>query len=420
MIKYFSLFLLITFLALGVVKGQDKDFNRERWSPILVGEKRNSDFVILVSGEKIFGKIIRNYDRTNYDEVVIDTEGSQRTYLPKDLEGFGLSKGQLFFSKALPGTEEPVFLQVLVSGKLVLTKYRDRYFLDNGKDYEELKVRYEFDRDDKTAYKRIAKPYMATLKYFLSGDCGVKLFSEIDKLPFVDFALIRIVEEYLDCPNGSNDYYLDKIPFFLISPVAGLGVSHFSINPIQISEERADQLGPQIGYGGFAGVRFHDFRVLPRFSTELRLAYSYFNTEIFSSYNGSQVIWTGSEQLKETSVYIPWSFQYSLLKNQQMDFFVGFLAGMWFGDITQNGGMVDERILSRNEVFISESPIHEPIDSKFITGFKAGTNLKLNRGTRLFAELEWTVQNLYYQFELFQNDSEYSRNRFAIQFGIEF
>ncbi|GMQ27054.1 hypothetical protein Aoki45_37370 [Algoriphagus sp. oki45] len=418
---------MIRFLALGLVylafftaQGQTKNFSGELWSSIPLGTTQESDFVILASGEKVFGRVVRSYNLTNYAEVIFEKDGKQVTYTPGELEGFGLDNGQLFYSRVLPDGEELIFLQVMVSGAIELSKYRGRYFLDNGSRFEELKAKYEDVIINDRSVKRFAKPYIATLKQFLTGECGVVRYSEIDKLPFGDQSFVRIVQEYLQCSNQSFEFHLSKIPLVQVSPIFGGGFSYFSISPEENYIDQANQLGAHLGYFGFVGVRFHELRVLPRFSTELRVAFSFFETELASSYFNNTVLVTGSEQLKETAVYIPWSFQYSILKQSQVEIYAGLSAGLWLGKVTTSGGIVDEELLSRNEIRISEQSITNPLNPKFIPGLKLGSNFQLKGKGRFFTELEWTSQGGYYQFSLINRSSEYARQRLSVQFGIEF
>lgn len=418
---------MIRFLALGLVylafftaQGQTKNFSGELWSSIPLGTTQESDFVILASGEKVFGRVVRSYNLTNYAEVIFEKDGKQVTYTPEELEGFGLDNGQLFYSRVLPDGEELVFLQVMVSGAIELSKYRGRYFLDNGSRFEELKAKYEDVTINDRSVKRFAKPYIATFKQFFLGECGVVRYSEIDKLPFGDQSFVRIVQEYLQCSNQSYEFHLSKIPLVLISPILGGGFTYFSISPEENNLDRANQLGSNLGYMGFVGVRFHELRVLPRFSTELRVAFSVFETELSSSYSNSNIVVTGSESIKESAVYIPWSFQYSLIKQKQTELYFGLSAGLWFGNVETSGGMVDEQLVSNNETIITEVPITQPLEPRFIPGIKLGSNFQLKGKSRFFAELEWASQGGYYQFSLINRSSVYARQRLSVQFGIEF
>ncbi len=417
MSKYLTLFFFI-FVTMEL-SAQTNNFSHPKWSHFPGETATSSDFVILASGEKIFGSIARDYNLANYDEVVFEENGSKRVFFPRDLEGFGLKNGQLFFSKALPDSSGPVFLQVLISGDLELTKYRGRYFLSNKDRFEELKNTFQVMVNEKSRQRTI-RPYIATLKSFLIGECGIERYPKIDRLPFSDQPLITMVQDYLSCTQQDFQTHLNNVPVFKISPLLGGGVSHFSLTPVENLSERADQLTQKIGYFGFVGIRFHDFRLLPRLSTDLRLGLTVFETGVVSSYAGTQLVWTGSEQIRESALYIPWSFHYSVVKKEQMEFYLGFSAGLWYGTVTAEDGMIDERRLTAGEIWIRNEQITTGLGSKFIPGFKMGTNFRLKGQKRFFAELEYSSQSSYYRFTLSPNESDYNRDRLSLQLGVEF
>ncbi|OOG76144.1 hypothetical protein [Algoriphagus sp. A40] len=407
------------FASLQVFSQTDRlsEFN---WTNVDPTSGQKSDFVILNSGEKVFGKIIRNYNQAYYDQIVLETGGSVNTYLPKDIKGFGLDNGQLFHARYLPESSDLLFVQILVSGPIELSGYRGSFFLENGETYQKLEAYYK--NTETNGYKRskFYKPFIVALKTALTGDCGVKLYAKIERLPYSEQALIGLLESYYTCQGTAYQVHVEHAPFLKISPTAGLGLSYFSIQATQKTKERNDQLENNLGYQGFAGIRLHDFRNLPRVSTDLRIGFSMFTTTVLSSYEGSQLNWTGSEEIEEFAVYLPVSFNYSLLKNQQMEVYLGLSAGLWLMQTTHSGGIIDQKIFSSGEIHLQESEIVEVMDSNFIPGIKMGYNLGLSGKTRLMLELEANTQKDYYRFSLHQNQSEYSRGRVSFQLGLEF
>lgn len=372
------------------------------------------------SGEKVFGSVVRNFNQAFYDQVVFKSQEATFTYSPNDILGFRLDNGQLFLSGSFPGSEELHFIQIIISGPLILSSYKERFFLSDGNTSEELKAFYQKVQVNDKTYQKYMRPFITPLKLYLTGDCGVALYEEIDRMPFSEMALTRVIKEYLDCQQAAYSVYANETSFVKISPTLGLGFSHFSLASFSGREGRKDRFDNSLGFMGQVGVRFHDFRRLPRFSTEIRLGYSQFATQILSSYESSGLIWTGSEDVKETALYLPLSFNYSILKNQKMEVYFGILGGFWSSKITQENGIADQRFLSTESVYLIEGDITELQDSRFISGLKLGTNLRATSKFRIFAELEATSQSNYYRFALLNDNSEYKRNRIAFQLGIEF
>lgn len=103
-----------------------------------------------------------------------------------------------------------------------------------------------------------------------------------------------------------------------------------------------------------------------------------------------------------------------------MEFYLGFSAGLWYGTVTAEDGMIDERRLTAGEIWIRNEQITTGLGSKFIPGFKMGTNFRLKGQKRFFAELEYSSQSSYYRFTLSPNESDYNRDRLSLQLGVEF
>jgi hypothetical protein len=390
------------------------------WTNVDPSSGQESDFVILVSGKKVFGEILRNYDKVSYAEIQFQGGGEIKSFAPADLKGFGLDNGQLFFSRQLPGQTDQSFVQILVSGSLELSESRGSLFLDDGRTYQKLdSYQRNIERDGQTV-RKLYKPYIFTLKTALSGDCAVLLYPKVDRLSYNQEAIIHLLEDYYVCQGTEYKIHVEKIPLLKFSPTVGAGLSYFSLSSPQKKEGRNDQLVNDMGYHGFLGLRIHDFRLLPRLSVDLRVGYSVFNTTLLSSNEGSQFLWTGSEEIEETAFYLPASISYSVLKNRRSELYVGISAGLWIKEVTTSEGRIDHRDFNPQETRIEESQIVEVFDSYFTPGVRVGYNFSLADKLRVFGEIEANVQKEYYLFNLVQNESVYGRSRFSFQVGLEF
>lgn len=389
------------------------------WSYINAETDDKQDFVILLSGERVFGEVVRNYNYADFEKVTFVSSGKESIYLPGEILGFGLSNGQIFQSKPLPEETRPVFLQLLVTGPIHLGEYKGVYYLDNGKDYKKLQFQYTDLDKESPSFRKISKPYILPLKQFLSGDCGVPLYPQIDRAPYNAQSFIRILKAYFDCNQSEYLVHIEKIPFVMISPIFGAGVSSFGLVPAARLDGRADRLQRTIGGQVFAGYRFHDSRVLPRLSADVRLVFSSFQTELLSSTQTTQVYRTGSEKIVETAISVPFGVSYSLLKRQKQEIYFGPIMSFWSPKITFSEGMIDERFLTRDEVFIYETPIAEYQGANVYFGAKLGGSFLFSKKVKLFAELEGTIQPQYYKAALVQNLAFYDRSRITFQIGIE-
>ena len=420
-LKKYLLLVFFTLFAQNVIFGQSKGkMTILDWSAINPATGQAQDFIVLSSGQFVYGEVVRNYNLADYEEVNFKSGGQSSVYVPSAIQGFGLSNGQVFLSKPLPERDEPVFLQVLFSGPIQLGGYKGAYFLDNGIKYQELKPRYENIDKEGPAYRKYMRPFIGTIKQYLSGDCGVLLFPVIDKAPFNDQAMIRLLSTYFDCEGLSYRVHIEDVPFIQVSPLIGFGLSNFNIKASSRVEGRVDQLESNSGFQAFAGVRFHDSRKLPRASADFRIAVSSFQTQVFSSYDGGQFLRTGSETIRETALFIPISLNYSVIKRPRTELYLGIFAALWIANVTGEEGRVDNRILEQREVFIYESPITVYQGTSYTSGARIGTSYVFSERLKLFAEIEGSIQNDYYQFALLQNQAYYDRSRLTFQVGIEF
>ncbi|TDQ16402.1 hypothetical protein DFQ04_2520 [Algoriphagus boseongensis] len=413
-------FFFFSFFWLNAQSVKSQELDPILWSNLNPITAEESDFVVLGSNQKVFGKINRNYNQANYDQISFEENGLEKVLEPKDIVGFGLKNGQIFLSKVLPGETSPVFLQRLISGPIDFSGYKGRYFLEKGEEFVELQAFYKQVEIPLGETRKFLKPFVSTLKLILEGGCGVELYPKIERIPFTEEAITSILVSYFECTNSSFQSHVVRAPFLILSPTLSLGPSYYSLTSVSRTVERADQFENNIGFQGFIGVRLHELRKLPRFSMDIRFGFSNFSTQLFSSYEGTQAIWTGSEKVKETAIYLPVSFNYSILKNSKREIYLGLTGGLWNQKTELSEGILDERLLTYEEVYLTETSIVRNTGVKFIPGIKAGFNLGLGQMRRLFFEIEGNVQKEYYRFFLFQNEADYTRNRLSLQLGIEF
>lgn len=419
MSKTFLSLILIFSVCLAAFGQSQQNQLISKWASANTSGDQKQDFIVLPSGQQVFGTVVRNYNYSDFEKVVFLKDGVETTYLPGQIEGFGLDNGQIFLSKPLPGANEPVFLQILVSGPIQLGEFKGGYFIDNGKDYVKLEAYYGDVERNGPVYKKYIRPFRGTLKQFLVGDCGVALYTEIDRAPYNDQALINVLRSYFSCTSSDYQVHIEKIPFIKLSPLLGVGINQHSLVGAIKNGPRADRFEGSFGFSGFIGIRAHDARRVPRLSTDLRLEFSVFQTLLLSSFDGSQAVRTGSEELSEMSVSIPFAINYSLLKRAKSEIYIGGFLGIWRPSIKQKNGKVDERVLSRNEVYLYESPIMLYQGTNYYSGGRLGGSLEIKDGRKIFAELEVAVQPEYYKLSLLQNDAFYNRSRMAFHLGIE-
>ena len=118
------LVMLITFLLLYTTLHAQRGFiDKFLYDNINPVSGSPEYFILMSSGEKIFGKVQNKYDEATYQSLDFMADGETSTYNPKDLKAFGLANSRFFITKSVPGEEGVRFVQVLVSGALQLNFY---------------------------------------------------------------------------------------------------------------------------------------------------------------------------------------------------------------------------------------------------------------------------------------------------------
>lgn len=420
--RVFGAVFLIALLNLIVPNSfsQTSPLSNSDWSNSNDATVGTQDFVILNSGDKIFGKILREYQVADYDQVVFESGGSKRTFLPADLKGFRLDDGRLFLTKTLPGSSSAEFVQILLSGKMNLDYRKDRYFISDGDRYEELRAYYVEGQRKEKKTNRYVKAYLATLKDFLKGNCGNELNTQIEKTLFEEDSFLRLFVKYHECEQVPYELYVSNIPSLKVSPTIAFGITNFNLNPQSQKIGRVDALENNLGYRAQAGIRIHDLRKFPRFSFDLRAGYSSFSSTIQSRFDGGNAIYTGTEQFTETSLFFPVSINYSIYKKGRMDIYLGLIGSFWKNDLETKFAIIDENILGSGAVFLYERSIVQVNGLLFTPGLKIGANLGVLDKYKLFVELEGMYQKGYYQIPMLTNTSIQNRTQFSFQLGFEF
>jgi len=81
--------MLIKFLLLSTtIQAQSGFIDKFLYDNINPVSGSPGDFVVMASGEKIFGKVQNKYDEATYQSLVFRADGEISTYNPKNLKAF--------------------------------------------------------------------------------------------------------------------------------------------------------------------------------------------------------------------------------------------------------------------------------------------------------------------------------------------
>lgn len=391
------------------------------WSNINPATGSGSDFIVTKEGTKLFGAILRTAELTDYSKVDFAYQGNTSSYLPTDLQAFGLTDGHFFLSKKLPDASELEFVQVLFSGKLQLDYRRGNYYIDNGVEIQQLK---EYSQDisvDGEKRSRLIKLYVSTLKVLTAGDCGLELNGLIEKSNLEEQDFIKILTQYHECEGLPYKLYVDRVKFVSISPIVSLGIGSSFTNSSDIPDNANYNFSNSIDYRAFAGFRLHDFRRFPKSSIDLRIGYVARSTTYDASYEVRHEIATGTQQFKESSIVIPLGYNYSIIKNANKEIYVGLVMSAWLSSFKNDQYLIKiSNIYGPVETQVFEEQSITLTDNTVNPGIRAGAKFPISSKMNLFVELEADYLNDFY-FSQLGDSPVYRINRTSVslQIGIE-
>ncbi|MFC3878619.1 hypothetical protein ACFOSV_00435 [Algoriphagus namhaensis] len=419
--KIVSIFLGFSLVFLALQAYSQSGFIEESiWSNVNPQTGLEEDFVITKSGEKIFGKIISDYDQATYKTLIFESNGEKKNYTTLDLNAFGLENSRFFMTKRLPEIDEEVFVQILVSGPLQLNYYDQRYFLDNGEEISELKAFYTVGSIDGNKLKRYVKAYMSVLKLEMAGECGVLLNDMIETTKMDEQDFIRLFTAYNECQGGPNQVHVSKVKFMKVAPVLTAGVSMISLLDRSVERGQLNDFGNNLALRFLAGVRLKEFRKLPRISIDFGLGLEQFNSTFESDFESPGVVSINAvEEFKETSVFVPFSFNYSVFRKDNLDLYAGVMAAIWFRSLNIESTEIREEIFQSDRVNLYNTPILEGPKRLFVPGLKVGARIPAGKMT-VFTELQGDLQLDYYTANILAKRSSFSRSALTFQIGLEF
>jgi hypothetical protein len=350
------------------------------WSHALFAQNP-IDYVVTVSGEKIYGQVDRNYDFNRYRTVKFTTnDGATRNFSSNDLNDFKLSNGRYFRSMRLDGSIDKEFVQVLVSGKFNLLAGGRKYYVDYGDSLYVLEAKYisrEYEGKKVSVYNK--RPYRGVLINLMAEECKLKLTALVNRTNYDEQQLIQVIREMHLCAGELYEVHVEKIPIIQFSPVvmAGATVAKFQQN--ESISGRSDVFENQFYPAIQGGLRVFGLRKLPRLSADVRIGYSVQNNTIHASHVSSLEIDSGKERIKSSTVFVPVFVNYSVFKRGNLDFHIGVGGTYRKNSTTSEFAILDNTVLRTGITMLTEKTFVNRQTSRVNPAFKVGSNLKLNK-----------------------------------------
>lgn len=351
-------------------------------------EHISDSYVILSSGEELKGTIEGEFDIETYSQVAFKTNAGVRTiYQPGEIQAFGLANGRFFKSEIIPIQDQPVFVQVLVSGPIDLYKWDNKYFINRGEDILELKVNQSTRTENGKQINTNSNQYIGVLTLAMNDECGVDLRSEIEKTNLTDRGLISLFTQYYTCTSIDYEVHATQVPFSKLSFRVQGGLGFIGLAENESNKDVDYTLNKTSSPYFEIGIRVGEFRNAPRLLVDLGLGYMIENNTVsvmgeFISYDLS-----GTEKYKSSSFLVPIHLSYILYKQKRSELYTGVGLTFW---MTKFKPEIGDLVIDNGE------PEPNVISSTFVDRKKNGVspNLKfgyrniLSENTRLFVELK--------------------------------
>ena len=377
------------------------------------------EYVVLKDGTLEYGEILRDYDYVDYRTIEMKTSAGVKSFSPKDVQSFQLSNGRYFETLLLPDLDEETFVQVLFKGRFRLLNKKGNYYIESETGIDRLMVIYR--ESDPAVSKKPVKLYIGQLKILLAGKCGTPLYTRIDQIRLEESALIKLMIDYHKCEEIPFELYIKRIPFLKLSPMVGAGLGIVTPIPGENPFAMAMELSNSMRWMTQGGMRLEYFRRAPRLSADFRLGYAGMSGSWQTSISTSNTLLTGTEDYRLTTFFVPFGFNYSLLKKPDFEIYAGLIAHYDFNQMITENPIVDTQNKLSKEVILNEVSFLKVRDSQVTPGFKLGLTKSFVSGKAFFVEVSgmFPIEMMTVAFPLFA-DVPYDMNQVSFLAGFKF
>ncbi|MGM0581554.1 MAG: hypothetical protein ACQETL_12780 [Bacteroidota bacterium] len=262
-------------------------------------------YIITNQNDTINGQIEYQSFYNNSTSCIFRKNGKTKTYLPKELFGYGFKDYKFYKSGILEGK----FVEFLVEGKISLFRYENSYIVQKDDEIFELIGRNNGSENNKNKWKGIIT--------YITSDCEIISRTSISKLAYTEKGLKKVIIEYNNC-KGENIKvfkYNEKWIAFKLGGIVGVNYSKLKAAEIPLSKnylsENYNSIDPKFGLSFyFTSPAFTDkigIEIQPSFFNSYYYSYKEINgpnTELYDSYMNIQTI------------SIPFAVRYNILNGE--------------------------------------------------------------------------------------------------------
>ncbi|UJP66888.1 hypothetical protein [Mongoliitalea daihaiensis] len=381
----------------------------------------NQDYIITLSGEVEYGQILRSFDQSNYKVVKFQSRsGDRKDFAPHEINGFGLDNGRIFRSMKLPGMRTNVFVQQLFSGTFSLLSYQDDIYIETE---VELIYMYKILEENNFAGRVVTnyrKPFVDDLLVLFAGNCGNTLKKSIEKTYYSEQSFLDLLIKYHKCENLPYTVHIESIPRLRLSPTLSVGGNMMGTLISDRSDNRTDVFEQQFLPSIQMGLRFYQFRIIPKFSFDLGVGKSEFSSMVRARYENPNQLFTGTEKYSISSTFFPFSLNYSFQRNRNFESFVGLGIIHRISTIESEFSIMDSKSKAINSTVLTEVRLTSYKERITSPTFKLGTHIRHSKKLGFIVELQTSLLPSSYSVRIENNIAKYSEVINSLLIGIRY
>lgn len=381
----------------------------------------NRDFIILPSGLKVNGIIVRSFDQQQFTSIKFTSLlGEESVYSPNQINGFGLENGRLFYSTLLPGEKEKVFAQQFLSGTLSLLGYKGNFYISNGREITYLEAKYEETNISGKSVVSFRKPFLGTLNILMAGECGTKLSGAVFTTQYSEQSLIDILVKYHLCEGRPYEVHVERIPVIRVSPFIMAGGGMMNSMVASRYEDRQDSFKKKLTPAILVGLKGYNFRNMPKIGFDAGIGYTKTSNVVNSAYQNQALKLTGTEEFSLSTVFAPFFINYSFQKNALMETYLG-IGGIYRMNTYKSNFAIQDRTTIYNGITILQEGSYVDYRSHNMSpSLKLGGHFKHQQKLGFIVELQLSYLSNSYTIYLDANTAVYNELATSILFGIRY
>jgi hypothetical protein len=376
------------------------------------------DYVILQNGRRLDGTVLRQLGQRDFERIEFLRRGETETFIPGDIQAFGLGTGEVYKSLNINGVESWQFVQILVGGKINLARYKDSFYAGNEEDLKKLQDKPRNQKNTSAPSAYIS--YNSILSSLMDGNCLRRVNSLIQRTKLREEELLWLFTRYYKCEGSEAVFYIEPQPDFKISPVVKVSGFQTGIKAGDLNGDRKDIISSSLISQGYLGAKVHSFRKFPKISTEVGVAFESSKFTWESQLESSMGTFNAREDISLGFISFPLAINYTVAMNRNVGFFTGGGIGYGFS-IAESQFSIQDILYRGYDYLILEEGAFSDV-KRGVTFFQGQTGFQFKLKSKKAITLQTKIRYMpsYYTVTVGANRAEYNKIDLGLGLGIHF